>query len=390
MEFLEKIQPYLISDDLHIQSFVLVALTDFPGIPEDWTAMLLKEAMNNKEKETQILDYIGKFPFNDQAVEVLAEGIREAGDNVRPRYLPLLHSLQPELAVRHRDQLRNWFSSRTWALYKTLLNGTEEETWEEYGSYLASLDEAATFNPELYSGAKLLARKLVESGWIEEWEIDEDLAEDMKEEFFSFKGIFAVYMAGQMKLEKHIPLFAELLTGEDDLLMEEASDALISFQNDQAAEAVVPYLSGEEPSVYAISVLSNIKTPRAVELLREGFHKNVDDRELLIEALCQQLSADARPEIEEYMAARPESFLIDAEQTVYSYFKILGMEHKELGKWKRKADEKAESFKQYLLESAQATSNISSETPFIQSQKIGRNDPCPCGSGKKYKKCCGA
>jgi uncharacterized protein len=21
--------------------------------------------------------------------------------------------------------------------------------------------------------------------------------------------------------------------------------------------------------------------------------------------------------------------------------------------------------------------------------KIGRNDPCPCGSGKKYKRCCG-
>jgi len=25
----------------------------------------------------------------------------------------------------------------------------------------------------------------------------------------------------------------------------------------------------------------------------------------------------------------------------------------------------------------------------IRVQKIGRNDPCPCGSGKKYKKCCG-
>jgi hypothetical protein len=24
------------------------------------------------------------------------------------------------------------------------------------------------------------------------------------------------------------------------------------------------------------------------------------------------------------------------------------------------------------------------------SQKIGRNQPCPCGSGKKYKRCCGA
>jgi hypothetical protein len=26
----------------------------------------------------------------------------------------------------------------------------------------------------------------------------------------------------------------------------------------------------------------------------------------------------------------------------------------------------------------------------VTSQKIGRNEPCPCGSGKKYKKCCGA
>lgn len=28
--------------------------------------------------------------------------------------------------------------------------------------------------------------------------------------------------------------------------------------------------------------------------------------------------------------------------------------------------------------------------PIVKKKKIGRNDPCPCGSGKKYKKCCGA
>ncbi|NPA24825.1 MAG: preprotein translocase subunit SecA [Deltaproteobacteria bacterium] len=27
--------------------------------------------------------------------------------------------------------------------------------------------------------------------------------------------------------------------------------------------------------------------------------------------------------------------------------------------------------------------------PVVKEKKIGRNDPCPCGSGKKYKKCCG-
>ena len=35
------------------------------------------------------------------------------------------------------------------------------------------------------------------------------------------------------------------------------------------------------------------------------------------------------------------------------------------------------------------------EKPFVQKtvvnedKKVGRNDPCPCGSGKKYKNCCG-
>jgi preprotein translocase subunit SecA len=28
--------------------------------------------------------------------------------------------------------------------------------------------------------------------------------------------------------------------------------------------------------------------------------------------------------------------------------------------------------------------------PVVKEKKVGRNDPCPCGSGKKYKKCCGA
>jgi preprotein translocase subunit SecA len=28
--------------------------------------------------------------------------------------------------------------------------------------------------------------------------------------------------------------------------------------------------------------------------------------------------------------------------------------------------------------------------PVLAKNKAGRNDPCPCGSGKKYKKCCGA
>lgn len=42
-----------------------------------------------------------------------------------------------------------------------------------------------------------------------------------------------------------------------------------------------------------------------------------------------------------------------------------------------------------LFDSGNDFSEISDEAPFIDYNcKPGRNEPCPCGSGKKYKKCC--
>lgn len=38
-----------------------------------------------------------------------------------------------------------------------------------------------------------------------------------------------------------------------------------------------------------------------------------------------------------------------------------------------------------VSESAPAAASV---TPAATTLKAGRNDPCPCGSGKKYKKCC--
>nr|WP_321465801.1 YchJ family metal-binding protein [uncultured Desulfobulbus sp.] len=40
-----------------------------------------------------------------------------------------------------------------------------------------------------------------------------------------------------------------------------------------------------------------------------------------------------------------------------------------------------------FIEEEQPT--VSAE-PAVKRKKVGRNDPCPCGSGKKFKKCCGS
>ncbi len=36
-----------------------------------------------------------------------------------------------------------------------------------------------------------------------------------------------------------------------------------------------------------------------------------------------------------------------------------------------------------------STRSYANKDPLVAAEKVGRNDPCPCGSGKKYKKCCG-
>jgi uncharacterized protein YecA (UPF0149 family) len=57
----------------------------------------------------------------------------------------------------------------------------------------------------------------------------------------------------------------------------------------------------------------------------------------------------------------------------------------------------SESGRTQDLETLQADLQISEveydksgqKTEQAKKVKVGRNEPCPCGSGKKYKKCCG-
>jgi hypothetical protein len=53
------------------------------------------------------------------------------------------------------------------------------------------------------------------------------------------------------------------------------------------------------------------------------------------------------------------------------------------------ARQRAQAQRQQTVESA-GGAKLKTETLKREEPKVGRNDPCPCGSGKKYKKCHGA
>jgi len=57
--------------------------------------------------------------------------------------------------------------------------------------------------------------------------------------------------------------------------------------------------------------------------------------------------------------------------------------------WKKKETAHAPSEKPAQAAAKQAESaNPQSHPAYQPGPKVGRNDSCPCGSGKKYKKCC--
>ncbi|SHN23488.1 SEC-C motif-containing protein [Gracilibacillus kekensis] len=43
----------------------------------------------------------------------------------------------------------------------------------------------------------------------------------------------------------------------------------------------------------------------------------------------------------------------------------------------------------YLQKYVESESDQEIQSKVVNEDKVGRNDPCPCGSEKKYKKCCG-
>ena len=42
-----------------------------------------------------------------------------------------------------------------------------------------------------------------------------------------------------------------------------------------------------------------------------------------------------------------------------------------------------------IMQKAAEEERIANAPPVTSQTKVGRNDPCPCGSGKKWKHCCG-
>jgi preprotein translocase subunit SecA len=78
------------------------------------------------------------------------------------------------------------------------------------------------------------------------------------------------------------------------------------------------------------------------------------------------------------------------QQTVSALFRVQVMGRDEIERLEReRREEREEELKKTSITSGGTTIAPDRQPIRRNEEKIGRNNPCPCGSGKKYKKCCG-
>ena len=82
---------------------------------------------------------------------------------------------------------------------------------------------------------------------------------------------------------------------------------------------------------------------------------------------------------------------VAGKRLVDQLFVGLGRDQADYGNYHQSCEHREQSyFKKIDGEWRFIDGEIEKNKPFHREEpKIGRNDPCPCGSGKKYKKCCG-
>ncbi|GLG02281.1 hypothetical protein Alches_23220 [Alicyclobacillus hesperidum subsp. aegles] len=199
-----------------------------------------------------------------------------------------------------------------------------------------------------------------------------------------YEDAMACVLAGYLKDESAVPALLDVLDSDIDILQERAMYALVRIGTPFVVDAVEKRFGESKWGFhnYATGVLAGIKTSYSEAATLRLFQKatDIEEQVMLADTLCRLTSAAEIPAMKELLEQTDHN--LDLLEVLYANCVINGIDNREVQQWKETLDEIDEAFERRLrFEKAMATR---------PKKKIGRNEPCPCGSGKKYKKCCGA
>lgn len=238
------------------------------------------------------------------------------------------------------------------------------------------------------------------------------------DEIGTWKEGFAIRLAGEMKLEAAIPLMMTTLhEPPEEWISEECHRAFTKIGSEAViAQFVNDYATSEWFERLSIAcTLEDIHCDEAVQACLD-FLKIEDDQEikgLLIQSILFNFSTEGTEPARQFILHTPlDPDVLDVRSTLFTACKLMGERFPEFDAWLEDSKNDQEFRRKWHEDhpiSDDEEDNLDDEEDFEddelqeedyeepepppltivrKTERIGRNDPCPCGSGKKFKKCC--
>ena len=306
--------------------------------------------------------------------------------------------------INRRKGLSGWPGAKLWQELRELANRSKEEQYvgKIDHAYADDLIEALGRHDEPDAAAicELLRPFDEDGGWLE---------------------IFLVDLVGQRRLSEAIPLLVDRLRINTDYLRELVIEALGRIGDPEAVRLIRETFPGEPWHVknYASGAIGRIKHPDAEEAILEllEIEENPGIRTMLCMELCDIFSEQGIEVVRRQIHSGYDRTIVCLEDRLLIATHVLGVALPEADAWRAEREERERQRAEHQAEMAELGRRYealkargidpfaeSAENPKplpkresppekiapvrLDQPKVGRNAPCPCGSGKKFKKCC--
>lgn len=369
--------------------------------------LVLQQMKQSGDIEGLNLFHAYKFPQTEETISALLDWYQSSstGNNTKFQVLNILMNSDLQLLEPFMESVKAIPEWKNKVVQKTrLAKMTNQELLGEfqlfieqsYGKYWDEFDHA--YGDEL---VEMLALRQC---------LDEDTVlqklHDNVPDGPSYEQQYLVQLAGLMKLEAAIPLLCSFLGSDDDFLPASAAEALARIGTAEVIKTLTEhYISAEQEffRLFATDVYGAIKLPESEEALLALLPEEHDitNATKLADDLCKLGSAQGLPLVEAMVEEGYDDGYLNLMESLYACCVISDIAHPSRPQWKKELEAEAARLAKHQARIERSFNikapigtrnrlNGTGKTLYTNPNKVGRNDPCPCGSGKKFKKCCGA
>jgi len=337
----------------------------------------------------------------------------EYGSYVRGIRTALVHA-DTAVLERHQAEILNLGdldddAKKTIAERMYLHSAAPEELWRQLNEFCERSDALDKVPDDLdLANDLILANNLIEAlGRHEGFSGPEVLAILNEPPSDSWLELCAVQLAGELRLPEAILAIIALLKDADDWMYEEGHEALVKIGGDKVVEELgKAYPAGNyDLRLSVASILENVHTDLSVATSRRFFEAEVDQflRCHLLQSMLMNFATDGIEPARQFILHTPlDPDVLEVRTDLLTACRILGETFPEFDAWTEDAKNDKEFRKNWYRENRSVPNLDDLElddddeteddepalTTLTQEVHVGRNDPCPCGSGKKFKKCC--